>query len=340
MQLVSIISCCRNEIRVIERFLRSLDEQTVRDFELEAIVADGESKDGTREILDRFASQRPWMQVVGNPARIASAGLNAAIQRARGSVVIRMDAHTEYARDYIADCLHVLHETKASMVGGPMRMARGSWWQNALGLAYGSKIFSGGSRVYDITYKGPVDSVLYGCWPVRVIQALRGFDEAMVRNADDDLSFRLTQIGGLIWQSPSIVCWYHPRRTPLALARQFFDYGYWKVYGMRKHRTVVSARHIAPAVALTVFAMMAAAAPVSRRARLALGVGLLAYAAIIAAAAALRIGNRRDLGLYPGVLAAFPVAHAAYGLGAWCGLVCGAKPVPLHRAPSSRGQAA
>jgi len=149
MEKVSIISCCRNEIRHIRAFLRSLDSQLRAGFELEAIVSDGASSDGTRAILDDFAKRHPWLQVIDNHGRIASTGLNAAIRASNGSVIIRMDAHTEYAEDYVEKCMAVLHRTEAAMVGGPMRMAGGSYWQNAIGQAYPAKFFSGGSRVYD-----------------------------------------------------------------------------------------------------------------------------------------------------------------------------------------------
>jgi len=41
------------------------------------------------------------------------------IRAARGEIIIRMDAHSEYAPDYIRRCLEVLDETSADNVGGP-----------------------------------------------------------------------------------------------------------------------------------------------------------------------------------------------------------------------------
>ena len=45
--------------------------------------------------------------------------LNAAIREARGEIIIRMDAHSMYAPDYIRHCVEVLNETNAENVGGP-----------------------------------------------------------------------------------------------------------------------------------------------------------------------------------------------------------------------------
>ncbi len=321
MEKVSTISCCRNEIRHIRSFLRSLDLQLRDGFELEAILADGGSFDGTRAILDDFATRRPWVRVIDNHGRIASTGLNAAIRASCGSVVIRMDAHTEYAENYVATCIAVLHRTHAAMVGGPMRMARGSYWQNAIGLAYPATFFSGGSRVYDVEYEGKVDSVLYGCWPRAVLEKAGLFDETMVRNQDDELSLRIPEAGGIIWQSPEIRCWYHPRTSPLALARQFFGYGFWKGYTMRKHREVVRLRHLAPGIAVASLGVLICGALASRRNRFILLAACSAYAAVAVLASVALIKRSSDLRLLPGLAVVFPCAHLAYGSGTLLGFL-------------------
>ena len=261
------------------------------------------------------------MRVIDNPGRVASTGLNAAIRASSGSVIIRMDAHTEYAADYVKKCMTVLHRTQAAMVGGPMRMARGSYWQNAIGLAYPARFFSGGSRVYDVGYEGEVDSVLYGCWPRTVLEGVGLFDEAMVRNQDDELSLRISEAGGIIWQSPEICCRYHPRDSPWALARQFFGYGFWKVYTMRKHRKVVRLRHLVPAMAAASLALLVCGALAHRRPRSILLAAGSAYGAVTVLVSLTLIKRWSHCKLLPGVTVVFPAAHLAYGVGTLSGLL-------------------
>ncbi len=306
MDSVSVISCCRNEIATIDRFLRSLRAQITPHFSLQAVIADGCSTDGTRQRLEAFGVQHPWVQVIDNPQRIASTGLNAAIRHSTGTILVRMDAHTEYAPDYVRECVQTLRETGASAVGGPVRIRAESTWQQAFAAAVQSPLFSGGSTVYNLTLEGSVDSVPYGCWCRRTLEEAGCFDARMVRNQDDELSLRIRQAGGLIWQSPRICSYYYPRRSPVALAKQFFAYGYWKVYTMRKHRTVVRARHLAPAAAVSLLAVLATSGLFSRSARRLLTVLMALYSAAILAAV------RR---LQPAALAIFPIAHAAYGAG-------------------------
>src|SRR5437867_4273395 len=104
---VSVVVPCRNERGHIERFLESLDRQDTSGIEWEAIIADGGSTDGTRHVLEEYSKRPPRIRVTDNPGGIVSTGLNAAIQAARGDVIIRMDVHTEYAPDYIRQCTAV-----------------------------------------------------------------------------------------------------------------------------------------------------------------------------------------------------------------------------------------
>src|SRR5450631_1475322 len=102
---VSVIVPCRNEARNVAAFLDSLLQQNVADMDVEFLIADGMSNDGTRAILAEYARRTPQMRVIDNPGRIVSTGLNAAIRAAAGEIILRMDAHTEFAPDYIEKCV-------------------------------------------------------------------------------------------------------------------------------------------------------------------------------------------------------------------------------------------
>ncbi len=116
---VSIVVPCRNEGDHIESCLMSILGQQSPAGGFEVIIADGMSNDASREILEQVRRQDPRLHVVENPGRIVSTGLNAGIRLARGKIIVRMDAHTEYAPDYLSKCVKVLEETKADNVGGP-----------------------------------------------------------------------------------------------------------------------------------------------------------------------------------------------------------------------------
>src|SRR5580693_1603139 len=104
---VSIVLPCRNEQGYIQDCLTSILQQEPPAGGFEILVADGMSTDGTREYLQKIATERPQIRILDNPGRIVSTGLNAAIRAARGEIIVRMDAHTVYAPDYVRQCLAV-----------------------------------------------------------------------------------------------------------------------------------------------------------------------------------------------------------------------------------------
>jgi glycosyltransferase involved in cell wall biosynthesis len=243
---VSIIVPCRNEEAYIEACVRSIVAQKTPAEQFEVIVADGRSDDGTREILDRLAKEDPRLRVIDNPGRIVSTGLNAGIRAALGRIIIRMDVHTEYAPDYILQCLAVLDETRADNVGGPWVAKGDGLVGRAIAAAFQSQFSVGGPSGHDPGYEGALDTVYLGCWPRQVFERIGLFDEGVARNQDDEFNLRLTRAGGKVWQSPRIRSWYRPRESLGALFSQYSQYGYWKVRVAQKHRAPASGRHLVP----------------------------------------------------------------------------------------------
>jgi succinoglycan biosynthesis protein ExoA len=311
---ISIIVPCRNEAKQLRAFFSSVLAQVLPDgATLEMLIADGVSTDGTRKILDEYAASYHWIRIVDNPRGIVSTGLNLAIGLATGEIIIRMDVHAHYADDYVAQCVAVLDETKADNVGGPAQTRSGTYMQDAISAAYHSPFACGGARFHNIHYQGPVDTVTFGCWRKEVLQKIGLFDEELVRNQDDELNFRLIRAGGKIFQSPKIRCWYEPRVSLLALASQYFQYGYWKVRVIRKHGSPASLRHLVPAAFVGTLFLLSIASFFAVPAEYALAVVLGLYIlANLVASLGICWHKRQLLPVMPIVLATY---HFSYGLG-------------------------
>jgi len=197
-------------------------------------------------VVRQPSGRSPVLRIIDNPGRIVSTGLNTAIRAARGQIIIRMDAHTEYAPDYLARCVEVLEKTGADNVGGPARTKSDTYLEEAIAAAYHSPFAVGGARFHYADYEGYVDTVTYGCWPQSTFERFGYFDEELVRNQDDEHNLRITRGGGKVYQSPKIKSWYRLRGTLSALFNQYMQYGYWKVRVIQKHKLPASPRHLAP----------------------------------------------------------------------------------------------
>lgn len=248
---VSVIVPCRNERDHIEGFCRSVAQQQLPvGWELEVLVADGLSDDGTRDRLAAWCVQDARFRMIDNPGRIVSCGLNRCIEQASGEFIVRLDVHTLYARDYIAECLATWQATGADNVGGPWRAegpaGPGGVVQRAIAAAFQSRWVAGGALSRDLAYNGPVDTVYLGAWPRQTFERFGGFDEQLVRNQDDEHNLRLSLGGARVWQSASIRSTYHPRASVADVFRQYRQYGYWKPFVMRKHGQAAAWRHLVP----------------------------------------------------------------------------------------------
>jgi glycosyltransferase involved in cell wall biosynthesis len=327
---ISIIVPCRNEARYIRPFLESLLSQELGEMRSDILIADGMSTDGTRQIIDEYMS-KGHIRTIDNPEKIVSTGLNRAVLAASGEFVIRMDIHTEYASDYVRRCVETLVATGAWNVGGPARTKADGWMACAIAAAYHSPFACGGARFHNDQYEGWVDTVTYGCWRKSTLEQLGMFDEALVRNQDDELNLRTIRAGGGVWQSPAIVSWYHPRDNLRDLVRQYFQYGFWKVAVIRKHRQPASWRHLVPGAFV-----LAAAAGLPVTAAMAIA-GFHAAATIVASvwatlmtgyavacgAAALWTARRTGWNLLPILPVVFACYHFSYGTGFLSGFTLG-----------------
>ena len=319
--LVSIMMPCRNERKHIVACLRSvLAQEDPIGGTFELLIADGMSDDGTRELIQAAAKVDPRIRMIDNPGRIVPTGLNAAIRLARGEIMIRMDAHTEYAPDYVRRCVEVLEETGADNVGGPARTRGLGYLQRAFNACYHSPFSVGGARFHDVEYEGELDTVFYGCWRKAMLLRLGLFDEELVRNQDDELNLRLSLAGGRLWQSPRIRCWYHPRASLLALARQYFQYGYWKVRVIQKHGRPASLRHLVP-VAFVLFVSLGWLAGLAHPALGLAYLGTLAVYGLISLIFSCRAAAKTGWDLLPILPFVFLIYHLSYGAGFAGGLV-------------------
>jgi succinoglycan biosynthesis protein ExoA len=257
---VSVIMPVFNEENFIERSLVAVLEQDYPRDRLEIIIADGMSSDQTREIVGFVQNQFQNIRLIDNPARIVPTGLNRAIACARGDIIVRLDGHCEYPKDYVRRVVELRQQLGADTVGGVLVPLGTTYVGKSVAAAYYSPVGLGGTalKAAEVSERiREVDTVHGGCWKRERLLGIGGFDEEMVRNQDDELSFRLRKNRGTIFQTLAIPVKYHVRDSFKKLFLQFTQYGYWKVRVVRKHPQQASARHFAPA--LFVLTILAAA---------------------------------------------------------------------------------
>jgi len=293
---------------------------------MEVIVADGLSDDGTRAILEALAREYPELRVVDNPRRVTPCAMNAGIREARGRYIAILGAHCDYAADYLKTCVELLDEhPEVACAGGPIISAGRSLFGQAVAVAMSHPVGIGNARHRHPNFEGYAEGACYPVFRREVFEKIGLYDEMLVRNQDDELNYRLTKQGGKVFLSPRARSTYFVRETISSLFRQYFEYGYWRVAVIRKHRMPATFRHLVPLIfliGLIASCMLALIVPAEWRLLMLLGPGVYV---LILSGVGLHLSRRA--GWKVGAL--FPVAaavmHVAYAIGFLWGIVKGAR---------------
>jgi glycosyltransferase involved in cell wall biosynthesis len=320
---ITLIVAMRNEATSIEACLASLLAQRYPPERLEILVMDGGSSDGCRELAERLLAGRPGARVVDNPGIVQAAGWNLGIDLATGDIVGIVSGHAELDPDYAAAAARVLEETGATMVGGPVVAEGEGPIGEAVAVATSTPFGVGGARHHYLAERADVDTVFMGLARREDYARLR-FDASMVRNQDDELSYRILDEGGRIVCDPAIRSSYRNRSTLAGLWRQQLAYGSWKIRVFQQHPRQARLRHLVPAALVATLAGSALLAPWTRVGRVALVATVGAYAAADIGASALAASRSPRTGRIARLArlaVVYPTIHLAYGIGGFAGLV-------------------
>ena len=324
--LVTVVVPARNEEDFIGACLDSVLAQ--EESALEVLVVDGESFDRTPEIVREYAARDPRVQLLENPDRTIPKALNLALLSARGTYLVRVDAHSTIPSDYVARMVEHLKTGEWGGVGGRKDAVGTTAAGKATAVALGSRFGVGDSRYHHATRPLVVDHVPFGAYPAHLARQLGGWDERLTVNEDYEFDYRVRQTGRPLLLDPRVRIAWRCRESVGDLFRQYRRYGRGKADVLRLHPASPSPRHLAaPGL---VASWVAAGALVPRRPRLAVLV-VSPYLAALAAATVVtsrRLPDRRARWYLP---LSFLAMHTGWGVGFWEGVLAWCRPRPAAR---------
>jgi glycosyltransferase involved in cell wall biosynthesis len=246
--LVSIICPVYNEEKYISKCLDSILNQNYNG-DLELLLIDGISSDGTRQIIDSYCDKHPNIILFENPLRFTSVSLNIGIKRAKGEIVIRIDAHSIYPINYIEALITASIQLRADNVGCVIKTLPGANSIKCRAIAcvlshpfgVGNSYFRiGTSRILK------VDTVPFGCFNRTLFEKIGFFDEELLVNQDDEFNSRIIRNGGCIYLLPDISVDYYARDSIYKAMRMFYQYGLFKPLVNSKIGGTTSIRQVFP----------------------------------------------------------------------------------------------
>ena len=321
LPFVSVIMPIRNEAGFIERAIKSVLDNDYPAEKVEILVVDGMSDDGTRRTVERLSEGDGRVRMLDNPKRIVPAAMNIGIKAARGDLFIRVDGHAKIPADFVTKSVECLQDhPDAWVVGGHIETVADDYMPRAIASAMRSPVGVGDSRFRLGDYEGWVDTLAFGTHHKWIVERIGYFDEELVRNQDDEFNLRIILAGGKIWMSRSIQSTYFSRGSLCKLWRQYFQYGFWRIRTLQKHKRPAALRQLAPLLLVLSMLLLGLAGLLWKGLWILLAVEAGLYLLGLAAGA-LDVGRRSGGRFAPMAPLVFVILHFAYGLGSlWGGI--------------------
>jgi succinoglycan biosynthesis protein ExoA len=199
-------------------------------------------------LVDRFRVDHPEVVLLDNPARIQSAGLNAAVRRygRDADVLVRCDAHSVYPDGYCRLLVESLQRTGADAIVVPLdSIGAETCWHKAVARVSNSPIGTGGSAHRAGRKSGFVDHGHHAAFRLETFARAGGYDESFTHNEDAELDCRQRSLGARIYLDSDIRVGYEPRSSVAALWRQYVAYGAGRSRTIRRHHHSARLRQLA-----------------------------------------------------------------------------------------------
>ena len=244
---VSITIPCRNEEQYIKKCIFSILNSHYPAELLSVYVCDGMSDDSTREIVKKISEGYRNVFLIDNKKQTTPFALNLGLKKSNADIKIILGAHAEIDKNFISENVKAFsRDNKIGCTGGVIENVYENKTAKIIGLAMSSSFGVGNAHFRTGGKDGFVDTVAFGAYKNEVFEEIGYFDEDLVRNQDDEFNFRLLKNGFRIYLSNEIHSKYYVRASFSKLFKQYYQYGYWKVFVNTKHKTITTIRQLIP----------------------------------------------------------------------------------------------
>ena len=230
---VSVIIPAYNEEKVIAATVARILASDYRD--LEVIVVDDGSRDGTAEVVRRHFADVPNVTLISEPNGGKAKALNTGLARATGDVVVALDADTQFDHDTISRLVRWFADPKIGAVAGNAKVGNRynmiTRWQ-ALEYIVAQNLERRALAALDTLTVIPG---AVGAWRRAALLERGGFSSETLAE-DQDLTIGMQRAGYKVHFDPSATAWTEAPSSFGTLAKQRFRWAYGTLQCLWKYR--------------------------------------------------------------------------------------------------------
>ena len=234
---VTVVVPAYNEARVINATIQSLLAQAYGG-PLEIVVVDDGSPDGTGDVARQAFDGHPQVAIYRKLNGGKASALNHGIARARGEIVVGLDADTVFLPGTIAALVAPLRDPRVGAVAGNAKVGNRvnlvTRWQ-ALEYVTSQNL---DRRALSLFNGITVVPGAVGAWRKSVVEALGGFSDDTLAE-DQDLTIAIRRAGHVIAYADDAIAFTEAPDTLRTLARQRFRWSFGTLQCMWKHRAAL-----------------------------------------------------------------------------------------------------
>lgn len=312
---ITVVIPCRNEVLHIEECIHAIYNCELPDnTEIGVFVVDGMSDDGTRDKVQKLFSKYASLSIVDNNKQLTPFAFNLGIYAGGKTDFVQIvGARHIISANYILNSLTKLQNDASTWcVGGRIENEYINEVAELISKAMGTTFGMGLGNFRTLEKSGFTDTVTSPMYPYWVFEKIGFFDEELIRNQDDDFNYRVTSQGGKIYYDNDISLKYYVRGNFKGLWRQFFQYGYWKVYVNKKHKAITTMRQLVPPAFVVYLALLI---PFIFLGKTAFLLYLIPLAFYLLLNLIFSLKTMSSLNKLFHALITFPILHISYGLG-------------------------
>ena len=323
LPFISVVIPCRNEVAYIAKCVESVMHGTYAHEQIEILIIDAFSDDGTREIVLELAKSYPLVKLLDNKYKTVPFAMNIGITQARGEIIVRLDCHADYPSNYVKQLVKWMDKLNADNVGGVLTTLPAKNTPESVAVAeIMSHPFGVGNSHFRIGASEPiiVDTVPFGCYRKQIFDKIGLYDEQLTRNQDDELNARLIKHGGKIYLIPEIQINYYARGSLKQMLHMFYQYGYFKPLVNIKIGYPTTMRQLVPPVFVLALSISFLFAIFSIFGCVFFALVLFSYLSVDTIFSA-KVAQKKGWKILPYMLVGFLFTHLSYGAGYLKGVV-------------------